>query len=113
VWVKSLSAGLKRAAAEKKPVLIDFYTEWCGWCRRLDQETYTDPRVRAKARQFVCVKIDAETDSDTASRYRVDGFPTIVFTDAAAKEIHRVTGFAPPEEFLKEMAKALAAKKPS
>jgi len=106
-WIHNLDDGLKKAAEEGKPVMVDFYTEWCGWCKKLDEDTYSNARVKAKAAEFVAVKVDAEQHQASASKYGVEGFPTIVFTDAKGKEIHRVTGFAPPEPFLSEMGKAL------
>jgi thiol:disulfide interchange protein len=112
-WGHSLADGLKQAAEQKKPLMVDFYTDWCGWCKRLDEETYRDSKVVAKAKEFVAVKVNAEQDSDSAAKYSVDGFPTIVFLNSSGKEIHRVAGFAPPSDFLKQMDAALseAAKK--
>jgi thiol:disulfide interchange protein len=106
-WIHNLDDGLTKAAEEGKPVMVDFYTDWCGWCKKLDEDTYSNARVKAKAAQFVAVKVDAEQDEVSALKYGVQGFPTIVFTDAKGKEIHRVTGFAPPKAFVKEMDKAL------
>jgi thiol:disulfide interchange protein len=107
-WVTSLEEGLKQAAEQDKPLMVDFYTDWCGWCKELDRQTYSDARVQDKAKQFVSVKVDAEADATNRRKYGVDGFPTIIFLDSAGTEIHRVPGFAPPDPFLKEMDKALA-----
>jgi thiol:disulfide interchange protein len=112
-WVHDLEAGLKQAADEDKPLMVDFYTEWCGWCGRLDEETYADRRVQEKMKHFVAVKVDAEKNEAARRKYRVDGFPTILFLNARGEEIHRVPGFAPPGPFLSEMDKALAKAKKS
>jgi len=107
-WVEGMDAGLKAAAAEKKPAMVDFYAEWCGWCKKLDEETYTDAKVKAKAQSFVCVKVDADEDKESASKYASEGLPTIVFLDSSGKEIHRIVGYKPAEEFLPEMETALS-----
>jgi thioredoxin-related protein len=47
---------------EKRPVLIDLYTSWCGWCREMDRKTYSSKKVAAYlGEKFYTVKVDAET----------------------------------------------------
>src|SRR5580658_5159160 len=47
---------------EKRPVLIDLYTTWCGWCREMDRKTYSSKKVAAYlGEKFYTVKVDAET----------------------------------------------------
>ena len=87
-WAKTYSEAVARARAEKKLVMVDVYTDWCFWCKVLDEKTYPDPTVVKKAAQFVAVKINAEAEGkdnkDVAERYKIDGFPTILFLDPAA-----------------------------
>ena len=110
-WADSFDAALAAAGDKNLPVMIDFYTDWCGWCKKLDADTYVDTQVIAAAKGFVSVKINADLDRETASRYKITGFPTILFVDAAGGEIHRVIGYRPPQDFLREMNQALEASK--
>jgi thiol-disulfide isomerase/thioredoxin len=110
-WVTSFAEGSKTAAAEKKPMMVDFYTDWCGWCKKLDEETYTDATVVEKSREFVCVKVDAEKDKPTADKYKVEGFPTILFLDSSGAKIHEVVGYEAAGEFAADMDKALSTAK--
>jgi len=103
--------GAKAAAAEGKPMMVDFYTDWCGWCKTLDEETYSDAKVIAKSKEFVCVKVDAEKDKGSAEKYDVTGFPTILFLDSSGTKIHETVGYAPADEFLGEMDTALGKAK--
>lgn len=78
-WTKAL----ERAKAEKKPMLIDFYTDWCGWCKVQDTTTWKDLNVGRFANNYlVAVKLDAEREGgDAAMRFRPTGYPTVVLYD--------------------------------
>jgi thioredoxin-related protein len=105
--------GLKTAAASNKPVLVDVYTDWCGWCRRMDKDVYGRDDVRNYlSRHFVTVKIDAEspnaatyaakkyTESSLAARFRVTGYPTTIFLKPNGDHLVNVPGYVPADRFL-------------
>jgi thiol:disulfide interchange protein len=108
-WYTAYEEAMDRARDKNLPVMIDFYTDWCSWCKTLDNTTYSDATVGNKAKQFVSLKIDADGQRALAARYKVGAFPTILFIGPDGVEIHRVVGFRPPEDFLKEMDIALNA----
>ena len=89
-----------------KLVLVDFETEWCVWCDRLDTDTYTDQRVIEFAKKnLISKKIDAEKNNgpQQKKKYRVEGYPTILLLDSEGNEIDRIIGYRPPEEFFNEL----------
>ena len=97
----------REAASRRAAVALDFYTDWCGWCRVLEQAVYPDPAVRRELDRTVFLRLDAEGEgADEARRYRVDGFPTIVFVDAGGHEVGRIRGFYPAPQFA-ERARAI------
>lgn len=106
-WTDSLEKGLAQAKKENKPALIDFYADWCGWCERLDKDTYTDPKVIELSKRFVMIKVNTEGERRNTIKYGVRSLPTIVITNAQGKEIGRVTGYRPASSFLNEMQIAL------
>ncbi len=108
-WMNSFEEALKIAKEKNRPVMIDFYADWCGWCHRLDSDTYTDGNVVSKSKEFVNLKIDADTEREIVQRYRITGLPTILFIDYTGREIHRIVGYKPPEAFFKEMEVALGS----
>jgi thioredoxin 1 len=107
-WVGTMDAALSQANATGQPVMIDFYTGWCSWCKTLDEKTYSDPGViSALAGKVVTAKIDAEAQAAEARKYQVSGYPTIVFLNSTGAEIHRIEGYVPPDAFLSELKTAL------
>ena len=101
----------KSAGEAKKVVLIDFYTTWCGPCKMLDRQTWTDPDVRKwLAKNTLALKIDAEKEVDLAKKYKIQGYPTILFLKPDGTEIDRIVGFRPPDQFLEEARGALGGK---
>ena len=108
-WITDLPAAKELALAQRKPMLIDFYADWCSWCRRMDKDTYQNMQVAELAKQFVCVKIDTVKQPDVAENYRVRGLPTTAFLTAEAEKIEIIPGYLPPEGFLEKMKSALKA----
>jgi thiol:disulfide interchange protein len=112
-WLVSMDEALKQAGERHQPIMIDVYADWCVWCKRLDSDTYSNENVVAKASGFVNLKLDADANRPIVQRYQVGGLPTILFLDADGREIHRVIGYKPPDQFIDDMETALAAFKSS
>lgn len=104
-WETSLAQAQAKAAAEGKLVMVDFYTEWCRWCQKLDAETFANEKVtKAIAEGFVSVRLNAEKEgADQAQQLGVEGYPTVVFLNAEGKELGRIPGYLGPEDFLAEL----------
>jgi thioredoxin-related protein len=59
----NMSDALAKSEKTRKKILVDFYTDWCGWCKRMDKATYEDPRVIAMInKHFIAVKFNAESE---------------------------------------------------
>jgi len=104
-WFGSdLDAALSEARERDTLVMIDFKTSWCTWCKRLDQDTFSDSEVIAELEELVAIRLDAEEEGkDAAEKYGVRSFPTVVFLDAAGREVDRILGYLPPDAFLIEI----------
>jgi len=107
-WLYDYDQALVRARYENKPILVYFYTDWCGWCKKLDAETYGNETVAALLNEsFISLKVDAEEHVDLAEEYDVVGYPTIVFLSPDGEEIGRIVGYEPPDKFLQDVKNLL------
>ncbi|MEW6456161.1 MAG: protein-disulfide reductase DsbD [Acidobacteriota bacterium] len=92
------------ARLEGKPVLIDFYAEWCLACKELEVKTFSNPEVVNQLKKFVMLKFDLTKENewtrDITKKYNVFGMPTILIFDKEGKEVQRISGFIPPERII-------------
>jgi thiol:disulfide interchange protein len=108
-WEKDLPAAIERAQSEGKPVLVNFYADWCVWCKRLESTTLRDAKVAALlSDRVVPVNLDVDGDGrELSNQYRVDGLPTVLVLDASGREIGRIPGYMPPTRFLEKVEEFL------
>ena len=100
-WNNDLNSSLKEAQKSNKLVFIDFYADWCGYCKELNKETFTDQKVKEKfAQKYVLVKINGDLYPNLTSKYKVYGYPTLIILDANGNEIKRQTGFVSATELI-------------
>lgn len=106
VRVKSVADLEARVKAAGKPVMLDFYADWCVSCKEMERFTFADPKVRAKLAGFTLLQADvtanSEDDKALLQRFKLFGPPGIIFFDAAGQEIAglRVVGFQEATPFL-------------
>ena len=101
------------AQKEKRPVLIDFYADWCAACKELEELTFTDAQVQGLGKKFVLLRFDATEDSAEVNavlkEFNIIGLPTLVFFDRKGdqRDDERVTGFEKADRFIKRMENIL------
>jgi len=105
-WQPYEAGAVATARAGGSPVIIDFSAEWCAPCRELDEKTFAAPQVRSVLEGYTRFKVDltrsTETNQALTSEYGVMGVPTVIVF-SGGEEIFRITGFEPPERFLKRL----------
>jgi thioredoxin-related protein len=112
-WV-SYDEGLAQAKKEGKHILIDFYTTWCGWCKKMDRSTFSDAAVVDFMKEkMIAIKVNGESPKPaihedrpftertlTRDIYGVRGFPTYFFLNPQGKALYKVPGYKGPADFL-------------
>ena len=111
-WL-AFDAATARAKDQKKHLIVDIYTTWCGWCRVMEQQTYADSEVVAYLREnFVLAKVNGEssaklrwrgeelTERQFARAVGVTGYPATYFMKPDAELLGGMGGFLRPPEFM-------------
>ncbi len=106
-WLDSFDRALKVACQENKPVFIDWTTPWCGWCKKLERDTFSKPEIIELAQKFVCVRLDGDREEELVRKFRVRGYPTGLFLAPDGTELFRQVGYAGPREYAAVMKHAL------
>jgi len=113
VWM-TFDEGLAKAKAEKKNMIVDFYTNWCHWCKVMDEKTFQEQNVNKKlVERFITVRINAEDETETATfkgttynnieltrAFNVRGYPALAFIDTDGEIITVVPGYVPADKFI-------------
>ncbi|MCO5401386.1 protein-disulfide reductase DsbD [Ralstonia soli] len=107
-------AEVRRASAAGRPVMLDFYADWCVSCKEMERLTFTDARVRAALADVVLLQADVTAnnadDQALLKRFGLFGPPGTIFFDTRGREVQaRVVGFERADTFLASLRRALGA----
>ncbi|MFC1651031.1 thioredoxin family protein [Candidatus Latescibacterota bacterium] len=113
-WYHDWNEGLAAAAKENKPIIVDFYTDWCKWCKVMDKETFAAPEVMdIMTAGWIKIKIDAEEEKKSgtfrdqtfeynklSAAFGVSGFPSYLFFNKAGEPITVISGYYETNKFI-------------
>jgi thiol:disulfide interchange protein DsbD len=113
--VADLEREVAAASAAGKPVMLDFYADWCASCKEMEKYTFPDPQVQALLAGAVLLQADVtkNDDEDRAllNRFEIFGPPTIAFfgRDGVERKNFRLVGFAPAPRFAEHVKSAFTS----
>jgi thioredoxin-related protein len=116
-WL-TFEEAMKKSAQDNKPIFIDVYTDWCGWCKKMDKNTFqTNEVVEYVAQNYHAVKVDAESEDATSfdgqkltyrqlsgGVFQVTGYPSIVLINSK-KEVAVAPGYRDKGDFVQLLEK--------
>jgi len=117
-WLHDEKAALQLAQSTGKPILVDFFADWCAACKELDESTFSDPTVKQTVMdRFVPLKVNGTEETDEVTRlyekYGVPGLPTVLMmacNEPAQPQCAvpqngpgRISGYVPPAEMIQRM----------
>lgn len=110
---KKFNEGMKQAKISGKKILVDVYTDWCGWCKTMDTNTYADKKVSAYlTKNFIIIKLNAEgnekinyagqtmSPAEFSQGMGVNGYPATLFLKSNGEAITLLPGYAEADRFI-------------
>jgi thiol:disulfide interchange protein DsbD len=110
-WATYSVENVKASVTQHKPIIIDFYADWCISCHELERTVFSNPQVIADLKGVTTLRVDVTNMddprvNDVIEEYHVIGLPTVIFLDSSGQEIKeaRVEGERSKDDFVKSVA---------
>lgn len=98
-----LDKALAQARQENKPLVLDFYAEWCVPCKQMEKEVFPDPQMATRLKKVVFVRIDTDKEPDLSQKFGVAGLPDIRFATSDGKITRKLLGFQNADSFSQQL----------
>lgn len=111
-WQNRADEAFAAARKSGKPVLVDLYAEWCGWCKTMEREVFTQTRFQAYAERFVLLRVDVEDGGDGTDlqrRFSANSLPTLLLLDPKQALLGKIEGFMETERLIARLDRELKA----
>lgn len=106
-WLTDYAIALEEAALTRRPVLLTFYTSWCGWCRKLEGSTFQAPEFVNLSQHVIPVRVNGDKDPALRGVFRVTGYPTTLLISRQGRALTRINGYLPPGPFVDRLIQGM------
>lgn len=108
-WHTDPAAAQAEAARLNVPLLLHFYAEWCGPCRKMERETLeTGELLSQLGRTLVAVRVDGDRHQNLVEKYNIRALPSDVIVEPSGRVLARSDGYQPRDRYLAQLARAQA-----
>jgi thiol-disulfide isomerase/thioredoxin len=112
VWQNDTESAFAEARKSGKPVLVDLFADWCGWCKTMEREVFTQPRFQTYAERFVLLRVDVEdgaSGSEFQRRFRAESLPTLLLLDPKQSLLGKIEGYLETDRLIARLDGELRA----
>jgi thioredoxin-related protein len=93
--------GMSLAKKENKRVYLHFYTDWCNYCKEMDQKTFHNPTVvKLLNEEFIAIRVNTNLEATVAGKYNIRPVPDNWFLSAEGKKLRNFLGYYEPDQFV-------------
>ena len=111
-WLTSVEEALTQARQNNQLIFVDLYAEWCGWCKRLEEDVFSTPTFQEFAKDFVLLRVDTEDGAEGSrlqQRFDAYSLPTTLVLDHRRAMIAKTEGYAPAPQYVAIMEREMAS----
>lgn len=102
-WYATIAEASEQAIPKGKPIMIEFFADWCAPCKVMEKEVFSTAAFEQAAKRFLSVRIDCEEKVAIARKYNVETLPTIIFADSYGNELFRHSAYLEARPLLELM----------
>lgn len=106
-WTRNYSTGISQAKRANKPIVIDFYADWCPPCQEMERSSWPNRQVQALSSRFVMIKLNVDVAQREAAAYAIESIPTTVFLNSRGQYLGKVVGGQGPDQLAVALRQAL------